>query len=99
MTRIANLPGVGGHPRRRSKHERPRVPYLVTRTIGALRALCERPLTVAELARAVDMPLSAAYRWLDYLVDAGLPIEGTRNTPATYWIDPADLVAHLGGRP
>lgn len=98
MTRGANLRGTrrASTPSRRVPAG---VPATVGRTIAVLRALCSGRRTVAELARTADVPLSAAYRWLDYMVDAGVPIESEPSAapraPLVYWIDSAALRLHL----
>lgn len=64
------------------------------RTLVLIRALATARRTAADLATIADMPLSASYRWLDYVVAAELPLEQDRSGgAATYWIDPADLAA------
>lgn len=67
-----------------------------------LASMDETPQSVAELARACDLPLSTAYRKVDRLVAAGLLAERTRLDPdrnheSEYVPGAADVCVSVGG--
>lgn len=76
-------------------------------TLRVLRYLASHgPTTLADLADALDLPLRTAYRWIDTLDAAGVPIRqthinrspagGSGGVPLRYHVEPLDLMRWIG---
>lgn len=77
-------------------------------TLTVLRALVGGPVTMAQLAERTGLPLRAAYRWVEYLDAAGVPIRQVHGLPDRtgavryglgYQIDAIDLIRWLTDPP
>lgn len=77
-------------------------------TLTVLRALIGGPVTMAQIAERTGLALRAAYRWVDYLDAAGVPIRQVHGLPDRagavryglgYQVDTVDLIRWLTDPP
>lgn len=64
-------------------------------TLAVLRALVGGPMSAAELADRLGLVGRTAYRWIEHLDAAGVPIRQTPGWPLRYHVDPLDLMRWL----
>lgn len=66
------------------------------RPFAVLRALVAGPLTIAALAKRLRLNGRTAYRWIEHLDAAGVPIRQAPTWPVEYHVDALDLMRWLG---
>lgn len=54
------------------------------------------PQTLQELARRAGLHLRSAYRWVEYVEQAGVPVRQEPTWPRRYHVDALDLMAWIG---